>query len=296
MTLDRMAPALFVLLWSTGWVLAKYGGIYSGPLTFLCLRYALAALLFFAVCVVFQAPRLSTGRAMGHAILSGIFLHGLYLGAVWWAIGEGVPAAMSSIIAGLQPLMTAAAAPYLLGENLTGPQRLGVSLGFVGIAIAVLPKFLVLSSSDLAISAVPIVINIAGMAAATYGTIHQKKYLQTGDLRWIATLQYVGAFAVTVPFAFFLEDFRISFSWQLVGLLVWSVLGLSMGAIALLLILLRRGQVSRAASLIYLVPPLAAIQAAVIFGEDLTMPMIIGTTIAVLGVYLTNRKVIVPAE
>lgn len=219
-----------------------------------------------------------------------VFLHGLYLGAVWWAIGQGVPAAISGIIAGLQPLMTAAIAPLLIGETLSRQQRLGLMLGFCGIALAVLPKTLAIDAASTPIHFLPVAVNVLGMAAVTCGTLYQKRYLQNGDIRSIAALQYVGALIVTVPLALMLEDLRVTWNLQLVAALAWSVLGLSMGAIALLLYLIRRGQVSRAASLIYLVPPLAALQAALFFGETLTWPMIVGTVIAVTGVYLTNRK------
>lgn len=290
MTLDRLAPAIFVLLWSTGWVMAKYADIYADPLTFLVLRYLLATLLFIGFCLATGAVWPKTWRTAGHAVVSGIFLHGFYLGAVWWAIGQGVPAAISGIIAGLQPLMTATVAPALIGENLSGQQKLGLLLGFLGIALAVVPKVLAIDTGATPIHIFSVVINVLGMAAVTYGTIYQKRHLQDGDIRSIATLQYVGALIVTLPAAFFLEDMRVVWSVQLFAALGWAVLGLSMGAIALLLYLIRRGQVSRAASLIYLVPPLAALQAWLLFDEALTPPMIIGTVIAVAGVYLTNRK------
>lgn len=292
--LDRLAPALFVLLWSTGWVAAKYATFFSGPVTFLAIRYALAIAVFAAICWWSAASWPRGGRPVLLAIVSGIFLHGLYLGPLWWAIGQGVPAALSGIIAGLQPLMTAAAAPFLIGERLSLTQRTGISLGFLGIALAVLPRVFEIDAGSVPV--LPVLINIAGMAAVTYGTIFQKKYLQEGDLRSIAALQYIGALIVTAPFALMFESQPVEFGLPLVLLLAWSVLGLSVGAIALLLYLLRRGQVSRAASLIYLVPPLAALQAALLFGEALTLPMIAGTLIAVVGVYLTNRKAVVPAE
>lgn len=287
MMLARLAPAIFVLLWSTGWVVAKYAAFFADPLTFLALRYTLAIALFSGFCAATGARWPRSWRAIGHAVMSGVLLHGLYLGAIWWAIGEGVPAAISGIIAGLQPLMTAAVAPFLIGENLSRQQRCGLVLGFSGIALAVLPKVLAI---DTEIHLLPVAINVLGMAAVTCGTLYQKRYLQTGDIRTIAVLQYAGALVVTVPLALMLEDLHVVWSLELVAALAWSVLGLSMGAIALLLYLIRRGQVSRAASLIYLVPPLAAVQAALFFGEPLTWPMVAGTIIAVTGVYLTNRK------
>lgn len=295
MTLARLAPAIFVVLWSTGWVVAKYAAFFADPLTFLVLRYAFAILLFIGFCVVTGARWPRSWTMIGHAVVSGMFLHGLYLGAVWWAIGQGVPAAISGIIAGLQPLMTAAVAPFLINENLTRLQQTGLVLGFFGIALAVLPKMVAIDTAATPIQLLPVVVNVLGMAAVTYGTLYQKRHLQNGDIRTIATLQYAGALIVTIPLALAFEDLHVTWNLQLVGALVWSVLGLSMGAIALLLYLIRRGQVSRAASLIYLVPPLAAVEAALFFGEALTLPMIVGTIIAVTGVYLTNRKTAGPA-
>ena len=294
MTLDRLAPAIFVLLWSTGWVVAKFGAIVSEPLTFLSIRYLTAAVLFGGLCLASGVSWPRDGRTVLHALVSGAFLHGLYLGAVWWAIGEGVPATLSSIIAALQPLMTALAAPFVIGERLSLRQKLGLGLGFLGVLLAVLPKFFGAGAAEM--PAFAIVVNMLGMAAVTYGTIYQKQHLQKGDIRAIATLQYIGALAVTFPFALGLESLHVDFGLAFLALLAWSVLGISMGAILLLLYLIRRGQVSRAASLIYLVPPIAALQAAAIFGEELTVPMILGTAIVVAGVYLTNRKDVAPAE
>ncbi|OLP54338.1 peptide ABC transporter ATP-binding protein [Rhizobium rhizosphaerae] len=291
MLLERLSPALFVALWSTGWVMAKYADLYADPLTFLVMRYGLAALIFAGLCRAMKVPRLARPGASLHAVLSGMFLHGFYLGAVWWAIGQGVPAAISGIIAGLQPLMTALAAPAMTGERLSGLQRLGLVFGFCGIALAVLPK--ALAGGALGAAAVPlfpVLVNITGMASVSFGTLYQKRFLQEGDLRRIACLQYIGALIVTIPAALMLEDLRVIWSFELFAALGWAVLALSVGAIGLLLYLIRRGQVSRAASLIYLVPPLAAFEAYLMFGEPLTAPMIAGTAIAVAGVYLTNRK------
>ncbi|MFB2550550.1 DMT family transporter [Ensifer soli] len=288
MTLDRLAPTLFVLLWSTGWIAAKYAALSADPLTFLVMRYALAGLLLagFSLLVRAEWPR---GRTGGHALVSGILLHGLYLGPVWWAIGAGVPAALAGIIAGLQPLMTAAVAPWFLGERISPLQRLGLVIGLAGIAVAVAPK-LAGGAGLLASGGWPIVVNIAGMASVTLGTLYQKRYLQQGDIRAIAPLQYAGALLVTLPAAVLIEPMRVTWGLPLLGALAWSVFGLSIGAIALLLYLIRRGQVSKAASLIYLVPPLAALEAAVAFGEPLTVAMIAGTLLCVAGVYLANRR------
>ncbi|MBW9076611.1 DMT family transporter [Rhizobium pusense] len=290
MSLDRLAPAIFVFLWSTGWVTAKYAVYYTGPLTFLCLRYLLAGVLLWAICRFSSIQWPESRVDIFRAILSGVFLHGLYLGMIWWAIGQGVPAAIGGIIAGLQPLMTAVAARFMIGERISPLQRAGLLIGFAGIAIAVLPKVMAAGAGGLSVPLYAVAVNVLGMTSVTYGTLYQKKYVHGGNIMAVATLQYVGALLVTVPFALLLEDGHVDWSLGLAATLAWSVGAISIGAVALLLYLIRRGQVSRAASLIYLVSPLAAVEAALLFGETLTPAMIAGTVLAVTGVYLANRK------
>jgi drug/metabolite transporter (DMT)-like permease len=292
MSFGRLAPVAFILLWSSGWVAAEFGTMVAGPLTFLVIRFAVAILFFVAIALLSSA-RWPSSRALGHTLISGVLLHGAYLGPVWWAIGQGVPAGISGIIAGLQPLLTALAAPYVLNERLSRTQRIGLGLGFIGVALAVLPKLLHAGSGG--IPWFPVLINILGMVSVTSGTIYQKRYLQNVDIRAAATLQYLAALIVILPFAFLLETFHVQFGWQFVAVLAWSVLGTSVAAILLLLYLLRHGQVSRLASLVYLVPPLAALQAFVFLGEALTALTIAGTAIVVAGVYLANYKSKQPA-
>ena len=291
MTLDRLAPAIFVLLWSTGWVMAKYADIYADPLTFLVLRYLFATVLFIGFCFVTGAAWPKTWGMAGHAVISGVFLHGLYLGAVWWAIGQGVPAAISGIIAGLQPLMTAVAAPALIGEKLSGQQKVGLTLGFLGIALAVIPKVLTIDTGMTPIQLFPVFINVLGMAAATYGhdlseTVpagrrhpldggaaicrrpdrhHPRRVSSGGDAGHLERAAVCGS--------------RLGGARPIDGRDCPSALPSSAAA-----------RSPRRPRLIYLVPPLAAIQAWLLFDEALTLPMIAGTVIAVAGVYLTNRK------
>jgi drug/metabolite transporter (DMT)-like permease len=288
--LDRLAPAVFVLLWSTGWIVAKYAAKHADPLTFLVGRHALAACAFFLVCLVTRAKWPKSRMQLGHAIFSGVFLHGFYLAGVWYAIGQGLPAGLSGIIAGLQPLLTAMVAPLFLGERLKPLQKVGLVLGFAGILIAISPQLLDVFERGLGGLGFPVIINLIAMSSVTYGTLYQKRHLQEGDLFSIATLQFVGALIVTIPLALMLENLRFDWTHEAVLAMGWSVFGLSMGAVGLLLYLIRRGQVSRAASLIYLMPPVVAIEAAILFGEPLTWPMIIGTVIVVAGVYMVNRK------
>lgn len=288
--IDRLAPALFVLLWSTGWLVAKFAVAHADPLTFMAARHALAALAFTGVCLAVGARWPRTRQAAVTAMVSGVFLHGLYLAGVWWAIGQGVPAGLSGIIAGLQPLLTALAAPFLIGERLRPLQKVGIVIGFAGILIAISPQLLDTLERGLAGLGLPVIVNLLAMFSVTYGTLYQKRHLQEGDLLSIAVLQFVGAFIVTLPLALLIEDLRFDWTGEALFAMAWSVLGISMGAVALLLYLIRRGQVSRAASLIYLMPPVVAIEAFFLFGEPLTLPMITGTIIVVVGVYMVNRK------
>ncbi|MBB4235693.1 DMT family transporter [Rhizobium esperanzae] len=296
MTLDRLAPALFVLLWSTGWVVAKYAALHSEPFTFLSIRYGLSALAFLALCVVARAQWPTSRATWLRAVYSGFFLHGFYLAGLWWAIANGVPAGISGIIAALQPLMTAMAAPFLVGERLQQTQKFGLALGFIGIAIAISPKLIDPATADLGHAALPLAVNLIAMGSVTYGTLYQKKHLQSGDLRTIATLQYVGALILTLPLSLIFEHQHFDGAARAYAALAWSVFGLSMGGVGLLLYLIRRGQVSRAASLIYLMPPAVALEAFIAFGEPLTLPLVLGTMIVVTGVYLTNRRVVQQAQ
>lgn len=290
MQFDRLAPALFVLLWSTGWISAGYAAPHAEPLTFLVVRYAAAGVVLLVLCWFAGASWPKRGADWGHAIVSGVMLHGIYLGGVWWAIDAGLPTALSGLIAALQPLLTAMAAPFVVGERLTRAQWLGIAFGLSGLLIAIVPRLVGLHWQELSTAAVPILVNVIGMLGVTFGTIYQKRYLQASDLRSTAMLQYIGALAFTVPLAFLLEDVRIQWNAELVIAMLWSVFGLSIGAVVLLLYVIRRGQVSRAASLIYLVPPAVAIEAYLLFGDRLTTPMIVGTIIVVVGVFLTNRR------
>lgn len=287
---NRFVPVIFVLLWSSGWIVAKYAAFHADALFFLFIRFGISAAAFAAICLVVRARFPREPRLVFNAMASGVFLHGLYLGPLWWAIEQGVPAGLSGIIAGMQPLLTAIAAAFLLGERLSALQRFGLLVGFVGIGIAISPKLAALDFNMLHDQALPLVVNLLGMVSVTAGTLYQKRWLQSGDIRWIATLQYVGAVIVLFPASIFIGEWHYDGSLTINLAMAWSVIGLSMGAIGLLLMLIRQGQVSRAASLVYLMPPLVAIEAALFFGEPLTPAIVTGALVVVMGVYLTNRK------
>ena len=285
-----VAPLLFVLIWSTGWIVAKFASFDADPITFLVVRYlgAIVALLPITLLGGGLWPRGRT--AIGHALASGVLLHGLYLGGVWWAIAHGVPAGLSAVIAALQPLMTAALAPLLSHERIGWNRMAGFAVGFLGIVVVVSPKLVGLDPATLATALVPLAVNVAAMLSVTVGTFWQKRFVQTGGLMQIAVLQYVGALLVSIPGALLLEDLHFVVTTSSMLTLAWSVLGLSIGAIGLLLHLIRCGEVSRAASLIYLVPPTAAVEAWFFFGETLGMVQVLGMIVTACGVALANRR------
>ncbi|ALK07999.1 DMT family transporter [Blastochloris viridis] len=288
-TLNRLAPFTFVLIWSTGWIVARAIAPYADPLTFLALRYTLAGLCLAGFALLVSAPWPRRPAEIGHGLVSGILIHAIYLGGVWWAIANGVPAGISALIAALQPIMTAVLAPWLTGERIRSGQWFGIALGFLGIVLVVTPKIAATDSGQLGAVVVPLAINVAAMLSVTLGTLYQKRFVATGDLRTTTVIQYVGALIATVPAAMLMEEMRFEVNLVTVGWMAWSVLAISIGAVALLLLLIRRGAVARAAALIYLVPPAAAVQAYLLFGETLTGIQLAGMALTAIGVWRATR-------
>ncbi|MCC2110393.1 MAG: DMT family transporter, partial [Hyphomicrobiales bacterium] len=188
-----------------------------------------------------------------------------------------------------QPIMTAFLAPALVGERIGLARWGGVVIGFAGICLVLAPKLVGLDPAQLHAALVPIGVNFIAMVGVTAGTFYQKRFIHTGDLRTVAALQYVGALAAGIPMVWLGGEFRIAWTPTAFVVLAWSVLALSIGAIALLLLLIRRGEVSRSAQLIFLVPPLSALQAHFLFGENLTMVQIVGMALTACGVALAAR-------
>ena len=285
----RAAPALFVFLWSTGWIVARYSAEYADPLTFLSARYACAGAVLLVYALLAGARWPVSRSDWMHAGVSGVLLHAIYLGGVWIAIAHGVPASISALLAALQPILTAALAPLLLHERIALKQWLGIALGFVGIIMVLLPKLAGIAPGQLGAVIIPLAINTVAMLAVTAGTFYQKRYIHSGDLRTVTILQYAGAIAVTLPVAYLIEPMRLEVNATTILIMLWSVLAISIGAIALLLLLIRRGEVSRAAQLIYLVPPTAAVQAWLLFREQLSPLQLAGMALTVIGVALASR-------
>lgn len=285
-----LIPATFVLIWSTGWIVARFISEDSDVLTMLVLRYICASVLLALFAAASRAQWPQTRADWGHALVSGMLIHGFYLAGVWWAVGHGIPASISALLAALQPIFTAILAPRLAGERINLLQWAGIGLGFAGIVMVLAPKLSSVDPGQLSSMSWLLLINAGGMMSLTLGTFYQKRFLHSGDLRSVTAVQFVGAGLVTLPAALLFEDLRIGTSTSTLLSLAWSVLALSIVSIALLLFLIRQGEVARSAQLIYLVPPVAALQAFFFFQETLIGLQIIGMIVTSVGVALAVRR------
>jgi drug/metabolite transporter (DMT)-like permease len=281
----RLMPPLFVLIWATGFVVARLVAPYSEPLSFLSLRFALAAAVIAAAALMVRADWPKTAQGWRDALVGGVLLHGLYLGAVFWSIKHGLPAGIAALVSGLQPLATGLLVGPLLGERVTAKRWAGFTLGTLGALLVIAPK---LGAAD-GVPPLPLAVCLAGMLSITLGTIWQKRKAGTVDLRSNASIQYVGAVLVTVPIALFTEQGRFEWTPSLWFGLFWAVFPLSVGAISLLLFLIRHGAVAGVAGLLYLVPPVSALMAFVFFGETLSPVQIGGMAVAAVGVAVASR-------
>lgn len=286
----RVSPLIFTLLWSSGWIVAGYSAMYADALTFLLVRFGCAGLLLAGFSLAGGAPWPRGRRAVLDCAVAGILLHGAYLGGLWWAVRHGLPAGVSGLIAGLQPILTALFAPMLVGERISPLRWAGIACGFVGIGLVLQPKLAGVEPAAFAGVLVPILVNVVAMVAVTFGSFYQKARIVEGDLRTITALQYASACLFLLPFAVLLEPMHIEWNTTMALVLAWSVLALSLGSIGLYLMLLRRGAVSRIATFLYLVPALVAAQAWLLFGESMTPVQIVGMAVTVLGVALASRK------
>lgn len=278
-------PVLFVFIWATGFIVARLVAPHTEPFTFLTIRVTLSSIVFAALCVVAGAPWPATARGWRDGLIAGVLLQGIYLGGVFWAARHGLPASLIALIASLQPVLTAALAPWLLGERVAPRRWAGIGLGCVGVVLVLLPK-LTASGTDAGWPA--IVAAFASVLGITFGTIWQKRSSVGVDLRSNAAVQFLGAALVLAPLALVTEQGRFDGSLPLWIGLAWSVLGLSVGAISLLLVLIRRGAVAGVASLFYLVTPVVAVMAYALFGEALVPVQIAGMLLAVAGVALAS--------
>lgn len=281
--MQRAYPLLFVFLWSTGFIGAKFGLPYAEPLSFLLTRYGLVIGLMLAIALIMRAPWPKDPAQWLHIGVSGVLVHAFYLGGVFVAIAHGLPAGITALVVGMQPLLTACSAGWLLGEKVSARQWGGLALGFVGVGLVVSGKF-----GDAALGPMlwPAVV---ALLAITAGTLYQKRFCARFDLRTGSVIQFVPTAIVTAIAVALFEDYRIDWTGEFVFALGWLVLVLSLGAISLLNLLIRSGSAVNVASLFYLTPPTTALIAWAVFGETLAPVAVVGMAVAVAGVWLVAR-------
>lgn len=296
-------PWWFVLIWSTGFIVAKYGMPNAEPLTFLALRFGGTLLVMLPVALLTGTPWPVRGAGDGapdavrrmdwpliaHLAVSGILIQAVYLGGVWAAIKQGAPAGLAALIVGIQPLLTALFA-RVVGEPVSRRQWLGLLCGFVGVGLVVANKVGVRGVGPGAVA-----LCVLSLLAITAGTLYQKRFCAHFDLRVGTLVQFGAAFVVTLPAAWALETMQVRWNAEMFAALAWSVLALSIGAISLLFLLIRRGAATKVSSLMYLTPPTTAVMAWLLFGETLSPLSAAGMVVAALGVALVIERRAVPA-
>jgi drug/metabolite transporter (DMT)-like permease len=280
----RWMPVVFVLIWSTGFVVARYGMPHAPPLTFLAWRYALSVLAF-GVWIALSRPAWPRGRVQWlHLAVAGVLMHAGYLGGVWAAVRHGISAGTVALIVGLQPLLTALLLAHTgHGTRVTPREWAGLLLGFAGLVLVVWRK---LGAGE--VTGFNLALSVAALLAITAGTLYQKRWVAPCDVRTANTVQLMAAWAVTAPLSL-AEPGGMTMHPQLIGAMAWSVGVLTLGGSSLLYLLIQRGAATRVTSLMYLVPPCTAVLAWLLFGELLTTTVWLGMAITALGVFLVVR-------
>lgn len=278
----RSLPAVFIFIWASGYVVAKYGLPYAEPLTFLCLRYLGVVLFMLTLAVLMRAPWPQRRDWLPIAI-AGVLMQAMYLGGIWCAVKLGMPAGVAALIANTQPILTAVLGP-LIGERIRGRQWGGLALGIAGVGLVVANKISVVGLS-------PASVMLATMAllAMTSGTLYQKKTCPSFDVRTGQVIQFGASLLLTLPFALLLETQSIQPTAQFFAALAWSVFVLSGVGISVLYILIRHGEATKVTSYMYLVPAVTSAMAWLMFNEQLTAVSVVGMLIALGGVALVVR-------
>ncbi|WP_423709194.1 DMT family transporter [Undibacterium sp. WLX3042] len=278
----KSLPAIFIFIWASGYVVAKYGLPYAEPLTFLCMRYMGVVVMMLTLAILMRAPWPARKDLLPIAI-AGILMQALYLGGIWCAVKLGMPAGVAALIANVQPILTAVMGPFI-GERIRGRQWLGLAFGIAGVGLVVANKI-----SVVALSLTSVSLAVMALFAMTTGTLYQKKTCPSFDVRTGQVIQFAASLLVTAPFAWMLETQTILWTPQFFGALAWSVLVLSGIGISVLYIMIRHGEATKVTSYMYLVPAVTAAMAWLMFGEKFTLTALAGMAIALAGVALVVR-------
>jgi drug/metabolite transporter (DMT)-like permease len=275
------APAVFVVLWSSGFIGSKAGLPYAEPMTYLSLRMV-ALVLMLGAMVAIARPAWPSPACALHNVVAGVGVHGLYLGGVFISIDHGLPAGLAALIVALQPILTSTLANRWLGERVVLHQWVGLALGLVGVWLVVQER----AGGDATLTGW-IAIFIA-LIAITLGTLYQKHFAGGVDWRIGLLVQYTASGALFVLAAFLFETRVVEWTLQFVLALSWLVFGLSLGAIWLFYFMIRRSAAMRVTSLFYLTPPVTALMAWLLFDERLAPLALVGMAVCVAGVFLVN--------
>ena len=286
----RLAPLLFVSLWSTGFIAARYSMQNADPFVFLCLRFALTALTLVPILLLLGAALPRGIHRFRHDMMTGVLLHCGYLGFVFWPIKNGVPSGIVAIIIGVQPLLTAALASLYIGEYLGLRKLAGLLIGFAGIAIVIVGKYGPNLGLSGGLEPLELAMCLTGLVCVATGVFYQKKFCDQSQLLPGTLMQYVAGALATAACALLIgEDWHIDWTPTFGIALAWQVLGLSIGAVLLLMYLIKSGEAGRVSSMFYLVPPLVVVEAHYLFGETLGALSVFGMLVSVVGVYLVVR-------
>ena len=285
-TVTRWVPMLFVLLWSTGFIGAKYALPYIEPFNLLFIRMLLTLAVFGGLIVAFRA-RWPTPRQAMHQMAVGSLVHAAYLGGVFAAIKMQMPAGVASLLVGLQPLLTAVLAWQFTGSTLRSRQWLGLALGLVGVTL-VLARGESLANIELPAAALLAI--MVALGGISIGTLYQKRFGGDTDLLTGSFFQYLATALWMGLLSSGFEQGEVVWAPQLAVALAWLVFGLSVGAILLLMWMIREGEAAHVATYFYLVPPVTAIESWLLFDERLGVTSVLGIGITVAGVYLVLRK------
>ncbi len=283
----RAMPWIFVLIWSTGFIVARYGMPHAPPMKFLAVRYTLSILCFLPWIVLAGVKWPSDRRQALHLSVTGILMHAGYLGGVWAAVKAGMGSGLSSLIVGIQPVLTAIWLSSVTGHHVSRRQWLGLLLGFAGLVLVVSRKFGAGGPGDSA-NWLNLSFAVLALFSITAGTLYQKRFVQPCDVRTANTVQLAAALLVTLPLAL-LETEGMRWNAELAGAMAWSVLGLTLGGSSLLYMLIQRGAAASVTSLMYLVPPCTAFIAWLLFAEPITASTLAGTALTAFGVSLVVR-------
>jgi drug/metabolite transporter (DMT)-like permease len=257
---------------------------HAEPLTFLAIRFFGVILILLPCILWFKAPWPSKSQIV-HLAIAGVLIQFGYLAGVWIAIRHGMPVGLTALIVGLQPILTAVFVS-LLAEKITRSQWQGLFLGLFGVFLVLYAQI-----NTAGVNAQTIFFNITGLLSITVGTIYQKKYCAQFDLRTGSLIQFMTSLGLATIGAFLFETREVEWVLELVGALVWGIVGISIGAMSLLFILIRRGNATKVSSLMYLTPPTTAIMGWVLFHEPLTILVGFGTLLTMLGVLIVNQTI-----